>query len=436
MKKRLKTPQKLYLNHDNELPNVDVVAKMLPEVQIVAPRIKTEAEKELEELKDPFAMPSFEDYFNAFMESRGIMTPWGFGKTINPLKRQVNAIKYGLPMYDDGVDLNEDSNEIIITPTKKPSKYAISPASFAQPVDYGIKFGEDISRQQMLDDLFISNAPNFEKYQKEVYSRKKGVDWDSDREAYYKWLNKKPLLRSRTRREMLEDRYKDHINTVYGNYANDVASAINYVNGYFKSPQYADRMRGFDIYNPVPGVKEGEKYLHQYPNNDNALWRFNGDDNINQFYIPKYLPRYSEVYPGKDYDPYLTTAHEYAHYMQAITRGLGDAAFNDREKTLFDRRIGNTSNHDSQYAENYADLIATRADMYRKGLVSTPYGEVTPEAIKEYRSKYGWNNRFFDMYTDDDIRSMYNTIAYNGSPYQTNIARADKGKSIKSVKRK
>ena len=104
MKKRLKTPQKLYLNHDNELPNVDVVAKMLPEVQIAAPRIKTEAEKELEELKDPFAMPSFEDYFNAFMESRGIMTPWGFGKTINPLKRQVNAIKYGLPMYDDGTD--------------------------------------------------------------------------------------------------------------------------------------------------------------------------------------------------------------------------------------------------------------------------------------------------------------------------------------------
>lgn len=107
MKKKLQTPQKLYLNYDNELPNVDVVAKRLPEVQITAPRIKTEAEKELEELKDPFALPSFEDYFNAFMESRGIMTPWGVGKYVNPLKRQVNAIKYGLSMYDGGTDEND-----------------------------------------------------------------------------------------------------------------------------------------------------------------------------------------------------------------------------------------------------------------------------------------------------------------------------------------
>lgn len=107
MKQRLQTPQKLYLNYDNELPNVDVVAKKLPEVQVVAPRIKTKAEKELEELKDPFALPSFEDYFNAFMESRGIMTPWSVGKYVNPLKRQVNAIKYGLPMYDEGTNDND-----------------------------------------------------------------------------------------------------------------------------------------------------------------------------------------------------------------------------------------------------------------------------------------------------------------------------------------
>lgn len=329
-----------------------------------------------------------------------------------------------LPMYGDGVEGDEppmapDIGEVVIMPRKR-SKYSIPNGAVAQPSDIDMEFGDTLTKDQILDDIYTSNPANVHRYQQEVYKRKKGVDWDADRSAYYTWLGKKPFLRSKTRRQILEDKYKTHVDKAYGRYAQDVADAINYVNGYFKSPQYADRMRGYDIDNPINGVAEGRKFLSQYAINGTAAWEYDRAKNANTFYIPQDLPGWEDVYKNTSYDPFFTAAHEYAHYMQAKTRGHGKDAFNDREKRLFDRRQNVISDHDLKYNENYADLIATRADMYRRGLVKDPYGEVSPEAIKQYRKQYGQNNRFFNMYGDDDIRAMYNTIAYN--PYNKGIS--------------
>lgn len=104
MKKKTKQPI-LYLNYDNPLPNVDVVANAFgntlePGPVVTAPRIKTPAERELEELKDPLGMPTFEEFMKQFFESRGIKFPM-LGRT-----RFISALDCGksIKKCDDGDD--------------------------------------------------------------------------------------------------------------------------------------------------------------------------------------------------------------------------------------------------------------------------------------------------------------------------------------------
>lgn len=372
----------------------------------------------LPSLEDMMAPPSFEEYmkdqFRQILAIPRLKAPHEFIDG-GFLPHYANGKESVMPDDDPEKTYNTpELSEVVIQPAKR-SDYSIPNRAMAQPSDTTIQFTDQLTKDQILDDIYTSNPGNLQKYEQEVYKRKKGINWDQDRGAYYKWLGSKPFLRSKTRREILEGKYRTHIDKLYGQYAQDVSDAINYVNGYFNSPEYADRMRGYDIYNPVDGVAEGRKFLSQYARDGiNASWEYSYKDGDNTFHIPKELPMWETVY-NSQYDPYFAAAHEYAHYMQAKTRGYGNNAFADREKALFDRRNNVVNNHDSRYDENYADLIATRADMYRRGLVKNPYDAVSPEAIKEYRQKYGANNRFFNMYEDDDIRAMYNTIAYN--PY-------------------
>lgn len=317
MKKRLQTPQKIYLNYDNELPNVDVVAKRLPEVQIAAPRIKIKAEKELEELKDPFALPSFEDYFNAFMESRGIMTPWSVGKYVNPLKRQVNAIKYGLPMYDEGK-----------------------------------------------------------------------------------------------------------------NNAQEARSGINYIDDYYGSAGFKARLNHADNADYYPG------YNPQF-NPQNANWIVD-DRGLGSSYDPNYNSIRIDPIQGSfsaGYD--VHAAHERAHNHDAYNGWVHPREWNDI------LNIPTSDNqHDRDDHERYADLQAMRYLLNKEGIYDArnvdddgnpiPFTQEMLDAFKKTESYK--QSRFANMFNDEDIIRAMMLIASNNRTHN-NIYYADRGKSIKPIKR-
>ena len=228
-----------------------------------------------------------------------------------------------------------------------------------------------------------------------------------------KWLNKQYLK-------------------LYGNKIAATLDGMRWANNYMNSDSFKSRYKDNDFYATKLSLP-----MIRFMNNSQstAVGKVNPD--LNRSIIDINLKQPAQYYKGEKQNDdyyYWTGAHEFGHHIDNSllsfpfvgsggTRSYPEwfnSTFSKRHQPNYvDTLPGNMTpdyayrTHDGLVTENYADLIANRANMARVGIYDSINGAapITLNQIQKYRKKYGDSDRLFQMYDDNSIYNMYNTIA-------------------------
>lgn len=225
---------------------------------------------------------------------------------------------------------------------------------------------------------------------------------------------------------------RNWFNENYGNDIDDAFNAMRYVDSYYNSLGYKNRANNF-VY-PKAGLYDTDEAarirFNTIDRNQHSMMDDDGTSAVIDIALGN-KQNMNDIY-GYTPDTYWTAAHEYAHYKDSQLHGNYGAGYPTEYRNVLGQRHQPNYNpnlnpidadnayygHDSSDNENYADLVATRANMYRAGIINSknPYKRLTLRKLNKYRnSRYSLQDRFLQMYNDEDIIKTYNDLAYNNT---------------------
>lgn len=132
----------------------------------------------------------------------------------------------------------------------------------------------------------------------------------------------------------------------------------------------------------------------------------------------------SSIVPDEDF----ILAHEYGHKIDPTDQAIPFSydPYWDRSKapqeylTIHKRKNVDRDNiHDSAYTETYADLMATRYDLYKLGIYDSrsarQFNEQDYNQYIDYLKSKNLHNRLIEQFDKDDFIELINTVAQNNS---------------------
>lgn len=289
---------------------------------------------------------------------------------------------------------------------------------------------EDVWKDYLNDNLLSiqksawKDSRNYRNFQKQN-ALVEDMTGELEDAAFNNWVQSKKGSR------LINRTIKNTRKSYYDLYGNDIQSMFDgakWANDYYNSQTYKDLKANAGI-QPPSFSAQGPLRIRFTQDGDNSFYRSLNNMEMSPE-INFGLRGPSGIYKNDKVgtNPYWTGAHEYAHYIDSRDlSGAAHAFYPDSYNAIFDARHMpkyaddnpnkqyNYDQHDGTTTENYADFVANRAAMAKAGLYNSldPNAKISMRNIQKYRKKYGNSDRLFQMYSDQDIYNMYNTIAYN-----------------------